>query len=221
MNEPVRPIRRQILYLLGWLLFRAVAAILFRFTVRGRENIPREGGVLLAANHASFMDPVLVGLGSWRPFGFLARDTLFRSFVMGWVLPRVNVIPLRRGAISPETMRKVEALLRAGSGIIMFPEGTRSRDGRLQPLRGGIIRLAQAAGVPVVPCWVWPTHRALGRDHKFPRPCRITVRYGEPIEVPPDADPDDVLETLRARLDSLRLATEGENPSALDSAVTE
>ena len=138
--------------------------------------------MILASNHASFLDPPLVGSGLHRHINYLARESLFRFPVVGAVvafLERRAGGPRRRRRAGLKTI--LERLL-AGGGIILFPEGTRTKDGKLQPARSGIGLTVIKSDAPVVPVRVFGTFEAAERNQKFPRPKRIAVKYGEPMQ---------------------------------------
>lgn len=170
------------LYATGWVLFRALFASYFRWRVWQPENVPATGGVILAANHASYLDPPLVAAGLRRPVNFLARKSLFRFPLLGWVLRRVGAVPLDRDGGSAAGLRTVLEQVKAGRAVILFPEGTRTHDGRLQPARSGIGLMVVKSGVPVVPVRVFGTYEAYGRHRRFPRPRPVAVRYGAPMQ---------------------------------------
>jgi 1-acyl-sn-glycerol-3-phosphate acyltransferase len=168
-------------YRIGWSLFRFCYATYFRWRVFGAENVPLRGGVILASNHASYLDPPLVGSGLKRDINYLARESLFRFPVMGPVLRSWNAVPVDRDGAGAKGLKIILDRLLQGNGIIMFPEGTRSPDGRLLPARSGIGLTVIKSRAPVVPVRVFGTFEAYGRHHKFPRPHRVTVKYGKPM----------------------------------------
>jgi len=168
-------------YHIGWLAFRAVYATYFRWRVFGAENVPLTGGVILASNHASFLDPPLVGAGLKRDINYLARESLFRFPGIGALLRSWNSVPVDREGGGARGLKKILDRLLAGGGIILFPEGTRTRDGRLQPARSGIGLTVIKSTAPVVPVRVFGTYEAYGRHITIPRPRRIAVKYGAPM----------------------------------------
>lgn len=168
-------------YRIGWHCFRALYATYFRWRVFGAENVPLTGGVILASNHASYLDPPLVGSGLKRGINFLARESLFRFPVMGAVLRSWNVVPVDRDGGGARGLKAILDRLLAGGAIILFPEGTRTTDGQLQPARSGIGLTVIKSTAPVVPVRVFGTFEAYGRHHKIPRPRRVMVKYGQPI----------------------------------------
>jgi 1-acyl-sn-glycerol-3-phosphate acyltransferase len=165
-------------YWVGWSLFRLMFATYFRWRVFNPERVPKEGAVILASNHASFLDPPFVGSPIKRPCSFLARDTLFRFRLSKWLLTKWQAIPVDRSGSSPTGLKNILGALQQGRAVVLFPEGTRTSDGKLQPARSGIGLLVIKSGAPVVPIRVWGTLEAYGRDVKFPKPKRLTVKYG-------------------------------------------
>jgi 1-acyl-sn-glycerol-3-phosphate acyltransferase len=153
----------------------------FRWRVYNAERVPLEGGVILASNHASFLDPPLVGSGVRRGINYLARENLFRFPVMGWVLRQWQVVPVDRDGGGAAGLRAILDRLLLGGAIILFPEGTRTRDGKLQPARSGIGLTVIKSTAPVVPVRVFGTFEAYGRHLRLPRPRRVAVKYGQPM----------------------------------------
>jgi 1-acyl-sn-glycerol-3-phosphate acyltransferase len=170
-----------IIYFLGWCAYRTVFTLYFRWRVYHPERVPLQGGVILASNHASFLDPPLVGAGLRRSINYLARENLFRFPVMGWVLRQWQVVPVDRDGGGAKGLRAILDRLLAGGAIILFPEGTRTRDGKLQPARSGIGLAVIKSTAPVVPVRVFGTFEAYGRHLRIPRPYRVAVKYGQPM----------------------------------------
>ena len=137
--------------------------------------------MILASNHASFLDPPLVGPGLNRGINYLARENLFRFPVMGWVLHQWQVVPVDREGGGAKGLKAILDRLLAGGAIILFPEGTRTRDGKLQPARSGIGLTVIKSAAPVVPVRVFGTFEAYGRHMRLPRPRRVAVKYGRPM----------------------------------------
>src|SRR5207247_4163261 len=126
------------IYFLGWCSFRLLFKLYFRWRVYNKERVPLTGPVILASNHASYLDPPLVGAGVQRGINYLARENLFRFPIVGWVLRKWNSVPVDREGGGAKGLRAILDRLLAGGAIILFPEGTRTRDGNLQPARAGI-----------------------------------------------------------------------------------
>jgi 1-acyl-sn-glycerol-3-phosphate acyltransferase len=157
----------------------ALYRVYFRLRISDAAHVPPGGPVILASNHASFVDPTIVGVGVTRMCNYLARANLFRNPIFGWWLREVGVVPLDRDGGSAAGLKTILGRLRLGSAILLFPEGTRSPDGRLQPARSGIGLMVLKSGAPVVPVRVEGSFAAWGRHHLVPRPHRITVRFGQ------------------------------------------
>lgn len=168
-------------YFLGWTFFRLVYSTYFRWRVYNPERVPKKGPVILASNHASFLDPPLVGSGLKRDINYLARESLFRFPGIGALLRSWNAVPVDREGGGAKGLKIILDRLHNGAGIILFPEGTRTRDGKLQPARSGIGLTVIKSDAPVVPVRVFGTFEAYGKHIKFPRPKRIAVKYGKPM----------------------------------------
>ena len=139
----------------------------FRVRSYGRDHIPRKGAFVLISNHQSYLDPVLCGITSHRRLGFLARDTLFSHWFFGRLISSLGTIPVKQGEADLSAMRKVIAKLKNGDAICLFPEGTRSPDGRIEPFKPGFGLLCRRGGAAIVPTVVdgafecWPRHKKL------------------------------------------------------------
>ena len=168
-------------YTVTWLTGRLLYATYFRWRVFHPEHVPLTGPVILAANHASYMDPPLVGCGLPRTLNYLARENLFNNRVFGWFLRQLSSVPVDRDGGGAAGLRAIINRLEAGGVILLFPEGTRTQDGKLQPARSGIGLTVIKSSAPVVPVRVFGTFEAFGRHLKFPRPRPIAVKYGEPM----------------------------------------
>ena len=170
-----------LLYYIGRSLCRLSFRTYFGWEVFGRERVPRDGPVILASSHASFLDPPVVGSAVRRVCYFLARATLYRQPIIGWVLRRLCTVPVDRDGGSGAGLKTILEKLQEGKAIILFPEGTRTRDGRLQAARSGIGLVVMKSGAPVVPVRVLGSFEAFGRHRRFPHPHRVTVKFGEPL----------------------------------------
>lgn len=154
---------------------------LARIDVTGRENIPRSGPFFLIPNHQSVLDPILVQAVCPRTVHSFTKSTQFASPVFRWLLPRLNAIPTRRYRVDPQVVRVALRLVEEGRGIGIYPEGERSWDGSLQPLRRGTVRLLLKAGAPVVPCGVVGSYDVWPRWSRRPRRCGVSIRFGKPL----------------------------------------
>jgi 1-acyl-sn-glycerol-3-phosphate acyltransferase len=169
-------------YRLAWLGFRALYRLYFRWRVYNAERVPLTGPVILASNHASFLDPPLVGSGLRRGINYLARESLFRFPGVGALLRSWNSVPVDRDGGGAAGLKAILDRLLAGGGIILFPEGTRTKDGNLQPARSGIGLVVIKSDAPVIPVRTFGTYEAYGRHIKIPRPKPVAVKYGRPMQ---------------------------------------
>ena len=161
--------------------FRGIFASWFHWNVYNRERVPISGPVILAANHASFLDPPLVGCPLPREVNYLARDTLFRLPGVGAYLRALRAVPVDREGGGGAGLKAILDRLQMGGAILLFPEGTRSRDGNLQSAKAGIGLTVIKSEAPVVPIRVFGTFEAFGRSRKWPRPFPVSVKYGLPM----------------------------------------
>lgn len=158
-----------------------VAFGMFRLRFFHRERFPKTGGFLLLSNHQSHLDPPLVGLGVPRRVNYLARDTLFKNKFFAWLIRSLDAIPIDREGLGLSGLKETMRRLKRGEIVLLFPEGTRSPDGELQPLKPGFSALVQRTGVPLVPVGIDGAFDAWPRKAKFPRPGKVCVVVGEPI----------------------------------------
>ena len=169
-------------YWVGYNLTKLLARTFFRLRVVHRERMINHGPVILAANHGSFLDPPLVGSVSDRAVYFLARRTLLDGWFSGWILPKLNVIPVdSEGGKDRTALKALIRILRAGQGTLVFPEGQRTPHGGLQPAQPGLGLVIAKTLAPVVPMRVFGAYEAWPIHEKWPRPGRITIVVGEPI----------------------------------------
>ena len=167
-------------YWLGHLLFREVSRGFFGLKVIGAENLKLAGPALIASNHVSFLDPPFIGSTFDEDIYFLARKSLFRHPFMNGLLTRWQAIPVDRDRPDPGSIKMIFRRLKEGKKVIIFPEGTRSLDGKLLPGEPGVGMMIAKAQVPVIPVRIFGAFEALPRDSKLPRPARITVSVGRP-----------------------------------------
>jgi 1-acyl-sn-glycerol-3-phosphate acyltransferase len=152
----------------------------FRVKVRGAEHVPATGPVVLLANHQSHLDPVIVGSFLPRPIGYLARDTLFTG-ALGPMIRALDAIPIDRDGSGLAGLRATLRRLKQGDAILLFPEGTRSEDGQLQPLKPGFIALVRRGHATVVPIGIAGSHEAMPRGKSLPSPKPIAMVCGKPL----------------------------------------
>lgn len=153
-----------------------------RFRVSHLERVPAGGAAILACNHASYLDPPLLGCAvRGRMIRYMARDSLFRFPVMGWLLRQLGVVPLARERGDVGALRKGLKILKEGGLLAVFPEGTRSPDGEIRQAKAGIGFLVARAGVPVIPAHLRGSFAAWPKGARFPRPRPVSLVYGPPI----------------------------------------
>jgi 1-acyl-sn-glycerol-3-phosphate acyltransferase len=157
-----------------------LATVLMRWRATGQGNVPMTGGALLVANHVSFLDVVFLGIPVRRPLNYVARSTLFVP-LLGPFIRSVGAFPIQREGMGASGMKETLRRLRSGGIVTLFPEGTRSSDGRLSMLKPGIAVLVARVGVPVVPAAVAGMFEIWPRSRMFPVPNPIRIHYGRPI----------------------------------------
>jgi 1-acyl-sn-glycerol-3-phosphate acyltransferase len=156
-----------------------VGTLLFSLRVTGRRNFPLKGPVLLLANHQSYIDPFLVGLCCRvRHPSYLARRSLQRNPLLARFLRSMHMVPIDQEGLGKEGLQAALKLLGAGEVVVVFPEGTRTEDGRLQPLRPGVALLIKRAKVPVLPIGIAGAYDAWPRWRKYPWPAPMSVAVG-------------------------------------------
>lgn len=131
-----------------------LVGILRGMEVRGTENIPSRGAALIACNHVAYFDPPLIGSASPREFYYMAKKELFENSLLGWLIDKYNAIPISRGSFDREGILKATEVLKKGNALLVFPEGTRSKDGDLKEPKLGVAKLALETGSPIVPACI-------------------------------------------------------------------
>lgn len=169
------------LYTIGWCLCRWIARAFFALEIEGAEHVPEIGPAILAPNHVSSVDPVLVGIAVKRPVHFMAKKEIFRNRAVAWFLRSLHAFPITRGRVDPSSVKHTLSLLAVGNVVLMFPEGTRGDGQSLGPAKSGIAVVAARSGAPVVPVFHWGTQHVLPRGARWIRRVPLRVRFGPPI----------------------------------------
>jgi len=188
-------------------LVQVLSKVLFRPSVVGAENIPLEGPVIIAPIHRSNVDFALTLFISKRKVFFMAKDSLFRVPLLGPLIAHLGAFPIRRGAADRESMAHSEAVLRQGHALVLFPEGTRKEGLAVAPLHDGAMFVAARTGAKVVPVGIGGSDRAMPKGAKLPRPLKITIVVGAPID-PPSSEGRVTRSALSAKSEELRAALE-------------
>jgi 1-acyl-sn-glycerol-3-phosphate acyltransferase len=184
MSDPVKheTMKDLRVYQFSTFLFKIFLLLWHRLRIFGAEKIPDEGGILMASNHASFLDPPVAGVGyRKRPIHFMARNTLWNSKFGTWWMTKVGCIPVSRGTGDMRALKTTIKMLKEGKAVSMFPEGTRTENGELQKALGGIGFIIEKSGCAVVPSYIDGTFKAYPKGAKFIKPNKVTITYGEPI----------------------------------------
>lgn len=169
-------------YAVSTYLFKVGLVLWNRFKVYGVKNIPNQGGVLVASNHASFLDPPAVGAGyRKRPVHFMARNTLWNSRFGSWWMDHVGCIPVSRGTGDIRALKVTIKMLQQGKVVSMFPEGTRTEDGELQEAKGGIGFIIEKSACVVIPTYIAGSYESYPKGAKKVKHVKVSITYGKPI----------------------------------------
>jgi 1-acyl-sn-glycerol-3-phosphate acyltransferase len=188
MSRHIDELKMEPVYGFCHYMLRQIYGMFFRGEVAGLENLPRRGAFMIASNHASHLDPPFVGCQLPMQMAFFARKTLWKPGLASWWLDKVGTIPVDRDGGSDVTaIKRVLISLKQEKPVILFPEGTRSPDGKLQPPKPGVGLLACRTQVPVVPARVFGSFRAFGRDGKLRMGTPVSIVFGKPL-APSDYD---------------------------------
>jgi len=171
-------------YYIGRILLRVILHLLTRWQVKGRENIPSQGPLLVVVNHLNLADPPLVGVSLNRKAIFMAKEELFRSKFVGYFIGGFGAFPVHRGRLDRKALHQANQVLAQGRTLVMFPEGMRSRSGKLRPAFSGSALLASHSGVPILPVGITGTERIKSIVGLLRRP-EITVNIGQAFRLPP------------------------------------
>jgi 1-acyl-sn-glycerol-3-phosphate acyltransferase len=177
-----------ILYQIVRLLILVVAKLYWRVTFEGLENVPSTGPFVLAPVHRSFIDFGIVSGVTRRQMGYMGKESLWNSKVLGWFISILGAYPVNRGAPDREALRRTLAVLERGEPLVLFPEGTRRAGPVIDHLAEGAAFVASRASVPIVPVGIGGSERALPKGKRIPRPVKIHVIVGEPLVPAPIAE---------------------------------
>jgi len=171
-------------YYVSRVIVRTFFIFLTRWQVRGRENVPSQGPVLIVSNHLNLTDPLLLGISLGRKVIFMAKEELFRSRLSSYFIRGFGAFPVRRGQLDKKALRQAQQVLAEGLALVMFPEGSRSHNAQLQLAFPGSALIAYRHGVPILPVGITGTEKIKGVAWLLRRP-QITVNIGHPFYLPP------------------------------------
>ena len=180
-NASRRPLWKRVWYDSLRVICRLMLVMICGIRARGRQNIPTTGGMLVLSNHQSHLDPVLVGLCFNRRLNYVARDTLFGFAPFRWLINSLDAIPIDREGLGLSGLKETLRRLKRGEMVLLFPEGTRTEDGLVAPIKPGFCALARRANVPLLPVAVDGSFTAWPKWEKYPHRAMIQVQIGEPI----------------------------------------
>ena len=165
-------------YKLLMCLFQILFGILFRPTVFGKENVPMDGPVIMAANHLSNWDPPFAGTYMPRPVAYMAKEELFKPAICGWIISQLYAFPVKRGAADRAAIKTAIGILKQGLCLGVFPEGHRSKDGKLGKAEAGVSLLAAMSKAPVIPTAIIGTNKIFANGGMLPK---LQIIFGEPM----------------------------------------
>jgi len=170
-------------YYVGSVLVRVLLLLLTRWQVKGKENIPSQGPLLVVVNHLNLADPPIIGVSLGRKAMFMAKEELFRSKFSSYFVGGFGAFPVHRGRLDRKALRQAERVLTEGLALVMFPEATRSKNAQLQPAFPGSALVALRSGAPILPVGISGTEKIKGTAWWLHRP-QLTVNIGHPFRLP-------------------------------------
>lgn len=169
------------MYKFGRFLCWVYCGFFIRLKVSGKENIPKKGGFILASNHISYLDPVVLGFACPRDLNFMAKEELFHNPFFGWAIRSVGAFPVKRKSADMSALKEAIKRVNSGKGLVLFPEGERGSGGSLQQPQAGIGFLAAKVNAPVIPAFIKGTEQALPKGSKAMKAANVSVVFGRQI----------------------------------------
>ena len=173
--------RATIVYFILRYLALILSKIFFQLEIYGKKNIPKKGGFILASNHVSFLDPIILAAACFRRLNFMTKEELFKNRFFAWLIRNAGAFPLVRNYGDSRAIKEGIRRLRKGNALLLFPEGTRSQDGSIKKPLSGVGFLAQKAHIPIIPTYVFGTNHAWSKGAKLVRSTKVKVYFGKPI----------------------------------------
>lgn len=164
-----------------WTLF-VIARLFFKFRIFGEENIPGEGGIIIASNHTSYLDIPFLGCGIRRHADFVGKSELFRNRIVGWIFRKLGALPIKRARIDRGAISEAVMRLKQGRVVVIYPEGARSRNGRLSEPKAGIGMVVAMSGARVIPSFIMGTDRVLPKGSKWIKFNPVKLYLGSPLD---------------------------------------
>lgn len=178
--------------LVGW-----VIRLWARWEVKGKENVPRKGALIVIANHMHIIDVLILAVSLGRKATFMAKEELFRSKLQGYMMYCLGCFPVHRGRIDLQAMRRAQQVLTDGGVLIIFPEGMRSKNASLQQGKQGSVSIALRSGAPILPIGIYGTEKVKGFASTLHRP-RVVFNIGRPFHLPSDENEGKSVKDKRA-----------------------
>jgi 1-acyl-sn-glycerol-3-phosphate acyltransferase len=169
------------IYDITYFLLKWICQVFFDLKVIGRENVPKSGSVILASNHVSYLDPILIGVSVSRRLNFLAKEELFKNPLLSWLLKKLQAFPVSRKQVGPSTVKNALRLVAKGRVLLLFPEGTRGDGKSLLKAKNGIGVIAGRSGAVIVPAYLEGPQEVLPRGSRWVRLHPVTVYFGAPL----------------------------------------
>ncbi|MFN0112184.1 MAG: lysophospholipid acyltransferase family protein [Blastocatellia bacterium] len=203
-----------------WLV-AVFSRLYFRIEFEGVERVPKSGAMILAPNHVSYFDPLWVSIPISRPLRYMTWDKMTRLPLLGPLMLAYGSFPVNVDRGDRAALKASLEQLRADGGLMVFPEGARTKSGRLEEFKPGVVRLALDTGAPIVPVTIVGGYSAFGRHHYFPRPFKVRVVYHEPIRLIPPTDKSELKQYLQDQADQLRTVVASGLPQRLNSELSD
>ncbi|MDD5686800.1 MAG: lysophospholipid acyltransferase family protein [Elusimicrobia bacterium] len=185
------------IYWLGWFISKVIFEIIYLREVTGLENLPGSGSYILAANHQSYADPPLVGSCIRKPIHYIAKKELFNIPVFGWCIKKMNAFPVDRGNTDIGALKNALKILGNGDSLLVFPEGTRYKPGKIRKLKNGAAMLAVASNSPVIPV-------AVMNSDKLPSFSKLKVKFGIPMRFDSSEAYSSITERIMSEIEKLK-----------------
>ena len=191
------------IYWIAYFFLKALGVLFFPLIVHGKENLPLKGSFFLASNHISYLDPIVIGLALERKINYVAKEELFKSRLLGFLLYKVGAFPIKRNASDVGAIREILKRVKRYP-IVIFPEGTRAKVEGKKNIFGGVGFVAVKSGVSVIPVFVQGTERVLSSKARFIQRGRVAVSFGKPLRFFTTTSYDDIARQIMTSIERLK-----------------